>query len=188
MEEAPELKELSKDYVENHFSTTISSGDFSTSLGVDYFSLPQNDYTVIKKEDSNLKISTREETLSDSLFCLGIERNASLLDEDEQSKEVISKLRTTPTESFKLLIKKFLSDLEFFNLKARRIASLDDDGICFMFNHNSESLYLEVYNDGEISSLIEDVDRKKILALDEFDSVNEAITSIKSFLSKGFSA
>jgi len=49
-------------------------------------------------------------------------------------------------------------------------------------------LYLEVYNDGEISSLIEDVDRKKILALDEFDSVNEAITSIKSFLSKGFSA
>lgn len=67
------------------------------------------------------------------------------------------------------------------NLKANRITSFYE-GMCISFIKNNTILYLELYEDGDIGYIIEDIVNKRIIDNKDLTYINEVIHIIKEYI------
>lgn len=71
--------------------------------------------------------------------------------------------------------------LKEYGLKPNRM-TLFYEGICVSFTKNNTVLYVELYNDGDMGYIIEDIVNKKSIDNKDLTSISEVIHSIKEYI------
>lgn len=71
--------------------------------------------------------------------------------------------------------------LKEHNLKPNRI-TLFYEGVCISFIKNNTIMYLELYNDGDIGYIIEDIINKKSIDNKDLTNINKVIHIIKEYI------
>ncbi len=72
-----------------------------------------------------------------------------------------------------------LKSLAEKNIFPDRMSPSIEEGLCLNFRNNDLVIYLELYNDGEIGYLIEDIKNKKIVENEDLNSILEFIERIE---------
>ncbi len=67
------------------------------------------------------------------------------------------------------------------NIFPDRMSPSIEEGLCLNFRNNELVIYLELYNDGDIGYLVEDVKNKKIVENEDVDSIMAVIERVQEF-------
>ena len=107
----------------------------------------------------------------------------SLIKEIEDKKDIIrQEYSFNPPNHYVLnFSKNFILNLIKNNLKPFRITASAEEGLCFVFKHNKQVLYFEIYNDKEMGYIIEDEENKSILENKDVFSEEEIIKRLVNF-------
>ena len=84
-----------------------------------------------------------------------------------------------PNKLIEKRYKIFSSLLEENNLEVHRVNLLPDGGVCFTFKNKDSVIYFEIYNNGEMSYIIEDSINYKIIDNQNIKNFNDLINILK---------
>ncbi len=87
-----------------------------------------------------------------------------------------------PNEWVLNMSKKLILELSEFEITSYNIEPSYDEGIAFVFKNNSQKMYLEIYNEGQIGYIIEDYQKKVIIENQDVKSIFEAKNRIRKFV------
>jgi hypothetical protein len=75
-----------------------------------------------------------------------------------------------------------LEKLAHTNIFPDRITPSAEEGICIVFRNNGETLYFELYNDGDMGYIIENRKEKKILENEDIEDLQMLYDRLKQFI------
>ncbi len=74
-----------------------------------------------------------------------------------------------------------INNLAVQNIHPNRITPSVEEGMCLTFNNNNRILYFELYNDGDIGYIIEDIKFNRIIENEDVNSTTEVLNKISHF-------
>ena len=80
----------------------------------------------------------------------------------------------------------FKNLLNQYNLNPNRISLLPNGGVCFIFKNSNIVIYFEIYNDGEMGYIVEDIMDYKIIDNKDILDLQVFIKILNSYLLLGF--
>lgn len=104
--------------------------------------------------------------------------NESISKESEYLIHEKIEIPNTEVKDFALNVIYFLT---YHAIYPDKLTTTVEGGICLIFNNNSERLYLELYNDGGIGYIIENITSKILIENEDLHSLDEIINRLKRF-------
>lgn len=86
-----------------------------------------------------------------------------------------------PNDSVKDFSQNVIYFLAYHSIYPEKLTITVEGGICLVFYNESERLYLELYNEGDIGYIIEDKKNRKLIENKNLNSLNEIIQRLKKF-------
>lgn len=111
-------------------------------------------------------------------FVVNLKRTIKL--DEDYFREENAELPSDDTISKTLELLKLLA---FHNLWPEKVTTSIEGGVCIIFSNLINRLYLEFYNDGDISYIIEDFKNKTVLESEELANVYASHLKILKFFS-----
>lgn len=88
-----------------------------------------------------------------------------------------------PTDKVINNSKSLLYEILHHNIYPEDISTSDEGGICLTFRIKNKRMFLELYNDGEIGYIVENIKDKKLIENDTLHSINQSKDKIINFYS-----
>jgi hypothetical protein len=86
-----------------------------------------------------------------------------------------------PAERVFMKTVNLVRDLAYYNIFPYDLTTTIEGGLCLIFKNEEQRLFLELYNDGDIGYIIEDIKTRNLLENIDLDSISATINRIRKF-------